>query len=170
MMNTNTLPKKLKWLIQKTWTEITIYHLITISLAIWLLGVWLWIIPVYTKKIQFLRTENKKLNEIVKIYQPASIKTLKSIDQKGESLNYAILFGLTEQNSITLDDFKKINGSAKSEYQFVVKGSWLNVRKFLDALKQTFSTHLIIESFDFQRDVITNELTLTILVLEDEKQ
>lgn len=168
-MNTNVLPKKLKWLIEKTWTEITIYHLIIISLIIWLLGAWLWIIPVYTKKIQFLKNENKQLNEVVRIYQPAPIKTLKSTDQKDESLNYAILFGLTEQNSITLEDFRKINGSAKSEYQFVVKGSWLNVRKFLDSLKQTFSSQLIIESFDFQRDVVTNELTLTILVLEDEK-
>lgn len=168
-MNTNVLPKKLKWLVEKTWTEITIYHLIIISLIIWLLGAWLWIIPVYTKKIQFLKNENKQLNEVVRIYQPAPIKTLKSTDQKDESLNYAILFGLTEQNRITLEDFRKINGSAKSEYQFVVKGSWLNVRKFLDSLKQTFSSHLIIESFDFQRDVVTNELTLTILVLEDEK-
>lgn len=161
-----TLTQKLKWFLQKTWTQITGYHLLIASLVIWLLGVWLWIIPVYSKKIQFLKAENKKLTEIVKIHQPNSIKSIKDIPLKNENFNYAVLLGLTEQHNITLDNFRKINGPAKSEYQFVVKGSWLNVRKFLETFKQKFSTGMVIESFDFQRDVVTNELGLTILVLE----
>lgn len=165
----HALTQQLKWFIQKTWTQITGYHLLIACFVIWLLGVWLWIIPVYTKKIQFLKTENKKLIEITRIHQPTSIKNTQEISLESESFNYAVLLVVTEQHNITLEDFRKINASAKSEYQFVVKGSWLDVRKFLETFIQRFSTRVVIESFDFQRDVVTNELGLTMLVLEVEK-
>jgi len=160
---------KFKWFVQKVWTQITLYHLLIASLVIWLLGVWLWIIPVYTKKIQFLKAENKKINEIVRIQQPTSIKVFKDIPLESENFNYAILLGLAEQHNIALDEFRKLNVANKLEYQIVVKGSWLDVRKFLETFKQKFSEQIVIESFDFQRDVVTNELGLTMLVLQVDK-
>ncbi|OBY74846.1 hypothetical protein [Acinetobacter gyllenbergii] len=162
----DAITQKLKWIIQKSWTEITIYHLVVTSLTIWLFGVWLWIIPVYKNKIQFLKSENKKLADIVQIHRPATVKSIKNINQQREGFNYAVLLGLTEQHGITLDDFRKITGSTKHEYQFVVKGSWLKVREFLETFKHVFSEQVLIESFDFQRDVVTNELGLTMSVLE----
>lgn len=158
--------RPLKWFIQRVWSQVTIYHLIVAGLMIWLLGIWCWIIPIYSKKVSFLETENKKLLEIIDKHQPMVVKKISDNSFEHTHFNYAILLNMAEQHKLNLEEFRRLNITKESRYQIIVVGSWLRVREFLERFNQDFSTQLFIESFDFKRDSVTNELSLTMVMIE----
>jgi hypothetical protein len=151
------------WIFQKHIAKLTVYRLLVLTAMLWIIGCWGWIIPVYMEKISTLKNENHNISQATIVQPQANTKNIHKDLMITSQLNYAGLLVISQQHSLKFEEFQYI-GKPQSRYQVVVKGTWLHVREFLSELIETYGANSSIESLDFQRDQLTNEVRLTILI------
>lgn len=156
--------KLLRWHWDKYWINVTIYQVISFSGIIWLIGTWLWIIPVYQERIQALKNHNRVLeNFLIKSNQLEQLTPQQMVTKK---IEYDQILRLILLNNLSLQEYKENKVNKKSQYQVILKGSWLNTRNFLNEFDSRDFPFNPIHSLDIQRDKETNQISTTLVVTE----
>ena len=159
----------IKWHLQRIWSRLTIYQLLTGLVLLWLIGMWLYILPVYYQRMNALRAENDSLVSFIEQYKHmADHKTATPDIKQAEaaSLSYATLLALSSRHHLALADYRELNTAQQKQYQVTVKGSWLDSRLLLGDLQAEAFGQVELLSVDIQRDRISNQVALGLVLSE----
>lgn len=160
----NQYLKKARWYWDKYWTTITIYQVIVCSGLLWLIGAWLWIIPVYQINIDNLNGQNKLLQDFLAKNNQSTKSLSPEKIVKNTNLTYDHLLNLVLLHQLSLKEYKEDKISGEIQYQIIIKGSWLNTREFLNEFDSRDFLINPIHSLDIQRDKETNQIITTLLL------
>ena len=157
----------LKLYLDQYWSQLNLYQIIIIGLLLWLIGVWVWIIPGYENSYENIQLKNRQIELLV------SEKIKKTEEKKqtdriiiGEPINYTSLISMLDKYNLILEDYRELDAESSKEYFIQTKGSWLHIRQYLNELSVFYKDAIYIQSVDLQRDETTNQVSLSLRIQE----
>lgn len=154
----------LQWQTHRFWSQLTLAHAIMIAMVIWLLGMWLWILPLYQIRTLQLEGQNHRMEKFIAA-QPKLPIAQTALAQPAISLwSYDRLLILAAQQTVALGEYRELTVSSGPQYQITVQGSWLHIRKFLAAIQDPNFGLVTIHSLEIQRNKTTNQASLTLVI------
>lgn len=157
---------KMKWYFDQFLSQLSLYQIILFGLFLWLCGVWLWIIPTYESRLQSIHSQNVQMNALISENQSKPNEEESKRIIISEPINFSNLISILSQYDLVLEDYRELKTDTSKEYFIQVKGSWLQVRQYLNQLSKFYKDALYIQSIDLQRDEVTNQVSLSIRIQE----
>ncbi|WP_162818037.1 hypothetical protein [Aquirhabdus parva] len=160
----------ISWQTNSVLSRMTLWHIILTTSLIWILGIWLWVIPQYHLEQMDIEHEINRLEHFKVHYDLVKPKTFLPSSQLNNlpPLSYEALLALAAQRNLHLVEYQQTNHDQGAiRHRCVFRGEWLATREFLDDLQPTIPHDfrpVRIYEIAIQRNSQTNMIDVTFVM------